>query len=63
MATLQWNFFLNRVFWWDPTTGRAELEAGTRHVAMVRFVLGLEKSTLVVTGDDDRLTDKSSRKE
>ena len=41
--------FLNRVIQWVPTPGRAELEADTRHVAMVLGDLGLEKSTPVVT--------------
>ena len=41
--------FLNRVIRWDPTPGRAELEADTRHVAMVLRDLGLEKSTPVAT--------------
>ena len=40
---------LNRVIRWDLTSGRAELDADTRHVAMVLRYLGLEKSTLVVT--------------
>ena len=35
--------FLNGVIQWDPTSGRAELEADTRHVAMVLRDLGLEK--------------------
>ena len=41
--------FLNRVIRMDPTSGMAELEADTRHVAMVLRHLGLEKSTPVVT--------------
>ena len=41
--------FLNRVVWWDPTPGRAQLEADPRHVAMVLRDLELEKSTPVVT--------------
>ena len=41
--------FYNRVIRWDPTSGRAELEADTRHVAMVLRDLGLEKSIPVVT--------------
>ena len=41
--------FLNCVISWDPASGRAELEADTRHVAMVFRDLGLEKSSLVVT--------------
>ena len=41
--------FLHRVIQWVPTPGRAELEADTRHVAMVLGDLGLEKSTPVVT--------------
>ena len=40
---------LNRVIRWGPTPGSAELEADTRHVAMVLRDLGLEKSTPVVT--------------
>ena len=40
---------LNRVIRWDPTSGRAELEADTRHVAMLLQDQGLEKSTPVVT--------------
>ena len=35
--------FLNRVIRWDPASGRAELEADTRHVAMVLRDLWLEK--------------------
>ena len=41
--------FLNRVLRWDPGSGRAELEADTRHVPMVLRDLGLAKSTPVVT--------------
>ena len=37
------------VIWWDLTSGRAELETDTRHVAMVLRDLGLEKSTPVLT--------------
>ena len=33
--------FLNRVVRWDPAPGRAELEADTRHVAMVLPDLGI----------------------
>ena len=40
MATLQWNLV---------SSGRAELRADTRHVAMVLGGLGLEKSSSVVT--------------
>ena len=40
--------FLNRVIRWDPTSGRAGLEADTRHVAMVRRDLASEKSTLLM---------------
>ena len=39
----------NRIIRWDPASGRAEMEADTRHVAMVLQDLGLEKSPLVVT--------------
>ena len=39
---------MNRVIRWDPASGRAELEADTRHVATVLRDLGLEKSSLVV---------------
>ena len=41
--------FLNRVIRWDPASGRAELEADTRHVAMVLRDLGLEMSSPVAT--------------
>ena len=41
--------FLHRVLRRDPTSGRAELEAVTRHVAMALRDLGLEKATPVVT--------------
>ena len=34
---------------WDPASGRAELEADTRHGAMVLRDLGLEKSSPCVT--------------
>ena len=34
---------------WNPTSGRAELEADTRHVAMVLRDLELEKSTPFLT--------------
>ena len=47
--TLTETSFLNRVTRRDPASGRAELEADTRHVAMVLRHLGLEKSALVVT--------------
>ena len=47
--TLTETSFLNRVIRWDPASGRAELKADTRHVAMVLRDLGLEKSSLVVT--------------
>ena len=47
--TLTETSFLNRVIRWDPASGRAELEADTRHVAMVLRDLGLEKSSPVVT--------------
>ena len=41
--------FLNRVIRWDPVLGRAELEADTRHVAMVLRDLGLAIATPAVT--------------
>lgn len=41
--------FLNRVIRWDPTAGRAELEADTRHVEMVLRDLGLEEASPVAT--------------
>ena len=41
MGTLRWK---PRVIRWNPTSGRAELEADTKHVAMVLRYLGLEKS-------------------
>ena len=41
--------FLNRVILWDSSSGRAVLEADTRHIAMVLRDLGLKKSTRVVT--------------
>ena len=47
--TLKEASFLNHVVRWDPTSGRAEMEVETRHVAMVLRDLGLEKSSLVVT--------------
>ena len=40
--------FLNRVIWWVPTSGMAELEADTMHFAIVLRDLGLEKSTPLV---------------
>ena len=46
--TLTETSFLNRVIRWDPASGRAELEADTRHVAKVLRDLGLEKSSHVV---------------
>ena len=46
--TLTETSFLNRVTRRDPASGRAELEADTRHVAMVLRDLGLEKSSHVV---------------
>ena len=45
--TLTDNSFLNRVIRWDPASGGAEMEADTRHVAMVLRDLG--KSSPVVT--------------
>ena len=42
--------FLYRVTGWDPAPGRDDLEADTRHVAMVLRDLGLEKS--VISGCD-----------
>ena len=39
--------FLNRLTRWDPTFGRAALEAGTRHVAMVLRDLVLEQAAPV----------------
>ena len=47
--------FLNRVSRWDPTSGRAELEADTKHVATVLGDLGWEKSTPVITHVAKRL--------
>ena len=41
--------FLNRVISWDLVSGRAELEADTRHVAMVLRDLKLEKAKPVTT--------------
>ena len=41
--------FLNRVIRWDPVLGRAELDADTRHVAMVLRDLGLAIATPAVT--------------
>ena len=47
--TLTKTSFLNCVIRWDPASGRGELEADARHVAMVLRDPGLEKSSLVVT--------------
>ena len=45
--TLTETSFMNRVIRLDPGSGRAELEADTRHVVMVLRDLGLEKSSPV----------------
>ena len=46
--------FLHRVIRWDPASASAELEADTRHFAMVLLDLGWEKSSPVVTLVDKR---------
>ena len=49
--------YLNRLIRWDPTSGMAELEADTRHVAVVLWELGLRCCKLPAD-TDFRLTEK-----
>ena len=48
------SFVLEPLIWKKVTSGKAELEADTRHVAMVLRDLGLEKSPPVVALFDKR---------